>query len=421
MGSIVIRSAEIIDSTSELNGKTRSILIENGIIKKISDKELSGDTVIEGKGLKVSVGWMDMRVTTGDPGHEYKEDLNSACNAAMQGGFTAIAVLPNTTPPMQSKESVEYIKGKTRDKLVDVYPIAALTINNKGEELTEILDMNASGAKAFSDGVKPIWHSDLLLRALLYMQPIDAQLIVHAEDKYLSHGGQMNEGKTSTMLGLKGIPKLSEQIMVDRDLSILEYTGGKIHFAHISSPKSLELIKEAKKKGLKVTCDIASYQLALDDTMLASFDSNLKVNPPLRSKRDIDVFWKYINDGTVDVLVSDHIPQDTESKELEFDQADFGMIGLETMFSIVNTYNTKVELTKIIEKITIAPRSILNIEVPQLKEGAKANLTVFDPEKEWILSPSDLRSKSVNTPFMGKKMKGRAVAVINNNQLTYVR
>ncbi len=421
MSSIVIRSAEIVDSTSDLNGTIRSILIEDGIIKKISEKELSADIVIEGKGLKVSLGWMDMRVTTGDPGHEYKEDLNSACNAAMQGGFTAIAVLPNTHPPMQTKESVEYIKSKTREKLVDVYPVAALTINNKGEELTEILDMNASGAVAFSDGVKPIWHSDLLLRALLYMQPIHAQLIVHAEDKYLSHGGQMNEGKTSTMLGLKGIPKLSEQIIVERDLSIVEYTGGKIHFAHISSPKSLELIKEAKKKGLKVTCDIASYQLVLDDTLLTSFDTNLKVNPPLRSKRDIDVFWKYLTDGTIDVIVSDHIPQDTESKQVEFDQADFGIIGLETMFGLINTHNQKTDLVKLIDKITVAPRTVLGIAVPQIKEGAKANLTVFDTEQEWILKESDLRSKSVNTPFIGKKMKGRAVAVINNKQLTRVQ
>ena len=421
MGSIVIRSAEIIDATSDLNGAIRSILIEDGVIKKISEKELSADTVIEGKGLKVSIGWMDMRVTTGDPGHEYKEDLHSVCKAAMQGGFTAIAVLPNTTPPMQTKESVEYIKSKTREKLVDVFPIASLTINNKGEELTEILDMNASGAVGFSDGVKPIWHSDLLLRALLYMQPINAQLIVHAEDKYLSQGGQMNEGKTSTMLGLKGIPKLSEQIIVERDLTILEYTGGKIHFAHISSPKSLELIKDAKRKGLKVTCDIASYQLALDDTLLTSFDSNLKVNPPLRSKRDIDTFWKYINDGTIDAIVSDHIPQDTESKQLEFDQADFGMIGLETMFSVANTYNSKVELVKLIEKITLAPRNILGLEVPVIKEGAKANLTVFETEQEWILSEKDLRSKSVNTPFIGKKLKGRPVAVINNKQVTRVQ
>ncbi|MGN6645448.1 MAG: dihydroorotase [Cytophaga sp.] len=421
MGSIVIRSAEIIDTTSDLNGAIRSILIEDGVIKKISEKELSADTVIEGKGLKVSIGWMDMRVTTGDPGHEYKEDLHSVCKAAMQGGFTAIAVLPNTTPPMQTKESVEYVKSKTREKLVEVFPIASLTINNKGEELTEILDMNASGAVGFSDGVKPIWHSDLLLRALLYMQPINAQLIVHAEDKYLSQGGQMNEGKTSTMLGLKGIPKLSEQIIVERDLTILEYTGGKIHFAHISSPKSLELIKDAKRRGLKVTCDIASYQLALDDTLLTSFDSNLKVNPPLRSKRDIDTFWKYINDGTIDAIVSDHIPQDTESKQLEFDQADFGMIGLETMFSVANTYNTKVELAKLIEKITVAPRNILGLEVPAVKEGAKANLTVFETEQEWILSEKDLRSKSVNTPFIGKKLKGRPVAVINNKQVTRVQ
>lgn len=421
MASIVIRSAEIVDSLSELNGSIRSILIENGFIKKISEKELSGDTIIEGKGLKVSLGWMDMRVTTGDPGHEYKEDLKSACNAAMQGGFTCIAVLPNTVPPIQNKESVEYILSKTRENLVDVYPIAALTLNNKGEELTEILDMNASGAIAFSDGTKPIWHSDLLLRALLYLQPINGQLIEHAEDKYLSHDGQMNEGKTSTMLGLKGLPKLSEQIIVERDLSILEYTGGKIHFAHISSPKSLEFIKEAKKKGIQVTCDIAAYQLVLDDTLLDSFDTNLKVNPPLRSKRDIDAFWKYLNDGTIDAIVSDHVPQDTECKELEFDQAEFGMIGLETVFGLINTHNPKLELSKLIDKITIGPRKVLTMELPSIKEGSKANLTIFSTDQEWILTKKDLRSKSVNTPFIGKKMKGRAIAVINNNQVTRVQ
>lgn len=420
MASIVIRSAEIIDPASALHGRTRSILIEDGIIKKISEKELNADTTIEGKGLQVSIGWMDMRVATGDPGHEHKEDLMSVCNAAAQGGFTAIAVMPNTTPPIQTKESVEYIKSKTRTNLVDVYPVASLTVNNKGEELTEILDMHHSGAIAFSDGTKPIWHSDLLLRALLYMQPIDSQLIVHAEDKYLSHGGQMNEGKTSTMLGLKGIPKISEEISVERDLSILFYTGGKIHFAHISSPRSLELIKDAKKKGLNVTCDIAAYQLAMDDTLLNTFDTNFKVNPPLRTRKDIDQFWKYLADGTIDVIVSDHQPQDSESKELEFDQADFGMIGLETAFSLINSFNSKVDTGKLIEKITTAPRKVLGIAIPEIKEGASANLTVFDLQQEWTLSTDKLRSKSVNTPLLGKNLKGRAVAVINNKQVTFV-
>ncbi|MBC7450399.1 MAG: dihydroorotase [Cytophagales bacterium] len=420
MNSIVIRSVEIIDPSSELHGTVRSILIEDGIIKKISEKELQADTIIQGRGLKVSIGWMDMGVATGDPGHEYKEDLYSVSDAAAQGGFTANAVMPNTTPPIQTKESVEYIKSKTRGNIIDVYPVASLTVNNKGEELTEIRDMHSAGAIAFSDGTKPIWHSDLLLRALLYMQPINTQLIVHAEDKYLSHGGQMNEGKTSTMLGLKGNPKISEEISVERDLSILSYTGGKIHFAHISSPKSLELIKEAKKKGLNVTCDIAGYQLVLDDTLLTSFDTNLKVNPPLRGKKDIEQFWKYLADGTIDVIVSDHQPQDSESKELEFDQADFGMIGLETLFGFVNANNSKVELSKLIEKITTAPRVVLGISIPEIKVGAAANLTVFDSQQDWTLTKDKLRSKSVNTPLLGKNLKGRAVAVINNKQVTII-
>jgi dihydroorotase len=227
----------------------------------------------------------------------------------------------------------------------------------------------------------------------------------------------MNEGIESTLLGLKGIPKISEELIIERDINILEYTGGKIHFPHVSSPRSLDMIRAAKKKGLKVTCDVAAYQIALDDSELKSFDSYLKVNPPLRSKEDIEKIIAAIADDTIDAIVSDHIPQDEECKNLEFDMAEFGMIGLETAFAVVNTYaGKKIMLEKIIEKMSVSPRKILKLNIPKIEEGQVANLTLFDPHAEWSFTAKDIKSKSKNSPFTGRKLKGRAVAVFNKNK-----
>ncbi|HXA02173.1 MAG TPA: dihydroorotase, partial [Cytophagaceae bacterium] len=311
---------------------------------------------------------------------------------------------------------ISYIKTKAAGTILDIYPIAALTIGSKGEELTEMIDLHYGGAVAFSDGNKPVWHSDVLYKALQYIQTFGGLLIEHAEDKYLTMGGQMNEGKISTSLGLKGIPKISEELIIERDLKMLEYSGGRIHFSHISSPKSLDMIRSAKRKGLNVTCDIAVYQLVFDDSQLIGFDTNLKVNPPIRAKEDLKYFWKAIEDDTIDVIVTDHNPQDEESKNTEFDQADFGMIGLETAFAAFNTFNRDIKLEKFVEKVTIAPRKILKLDLPKIKEGEHANLTLFDPDKEWIFSKENIRSKSKNSPFIGKKLKGKVVAVFNKNK-----
>ncbi|MFN6944292.1 MAG: dihydroorotase, partial [Cytophagaceae bacterium] len=387
-------------------------------IKSITEQMPDGQyEIIESKHLKVSVGWFDMRVSARDPGYEHKDDIKSISHSAAFGGFTGVACLPNTNPPIQSKDVVSYIKSKSQKELVEFFPIAAVTTNLKGEEITEMIDLHHEGAIAFSDADRPIWHSDVFLKTLLYLQKFNGLVINHAEDKFLTQSGLMNEGKVSTGLGLKGMPKLAEELMVERDLKILEYTGGRLHFAHISSPASLELIKSAKKKGLNVTCDIAAYQLALSDASLTSFDTNLKVNPPLRSAADIKYFWKALENDTIDAIVSDHTPQDFESKFLEFDLAEFGMIGLETTFSLVNTYNKGLELDKIIEKLTLAPRRILNLPIPELKEGEIANLTIFDPESEWVFTEKHIKSKSKNTPFVGVKLKGCVLAVINKGQV----
>ncbi len=413
---LLIKNATIIDLKGPLNGQVKNILVVNGKINFVEENTVA-DKIIEGNKLCVSIGWFDMRVTMGEPGLEHKEDIESVCLAAAAGGFTGIASMPNTKPSIQTKDAVSYMRTRTANTLVTIYPIASVTLNNKGEELTEMIDLHTAGAVAFSDGDKPIWHTDVMLKALQYTQTFEGLVINHAEDRLLTHGAQMNESIISTRLGLRGFPKLAEELMVARDLQILEYTGGRLHFAHVSSAASLDLIREAKKKGLNVTCDIAAYQLVLDEQLLMDFDTNYKVNPPLRSKEDIDAYWSAIADDTIDVIVSDHIPHDTESKNLEFDLADFGMIGLETMFSILTMNNNKVALDKLVDKFTTTPRTILKINLPELKESAIAELTVFDIEEEWVYEERRIKSKSKNSPFVGQKLKGKVKAVVKGDKI----
>lgn len=414
---ILIKGAKIIDKNSPYYHQVTNVLISDGIITKITTESLNADRVIDAEGQLLSIGWFDMRTTIGEPGYEYKEDIESVCEAAIAGGYTEIASLPNTKPVVQSKNVVSFIKSKCRDLLVEIHPMAAVTHNLEGKEITEMMDLHHAGAVAFTDGEFPIWHSDVMLKTLQYLQPLDALLISHAEDNQISHFGQMNESIESTMLGLKGIPKIAEELMVERDLSILNYTGGKLHFAHISSPKSLEMIKIAKQNGLSVTCDIAAYQLLLDDTLIKSFDTNLKVNPPLRSPEDTELLKTYLIDGTIDVIVSDHIPQDVESKKLEFDLAEFGMIGLETAYGALSmALDGVMDIEKLIDKFTYAPRNILKTKLPRIEENHVANLTLFSPNEEWVLELRDIKSKSKNTPFIGKKLKGKVKAVFNKSK-----
>jgi dihydroorotase len=282
--------------------------------------------------------------------------------------------------------------------------------------MTEMLDLHHAGAIAFTDGNKPVWHTGVMVKALQYLQPINGLLINHAEELALTQYGQMNEGQMSTYLGLKGIPKLAEELMIARDIELLRYAGGKIHFSRVSSPKSLELIKAGRKAGLSITCDVAVHQLIFTDKDLTTFDSNLKVNPPLRSKDTVNMLWKALADGVIDVIVTDHSPQDEESKKLEFDQAAFGMLGLETAFAALNT-SGKLELAKLITKFTTAPRTILQVSQPQIVVGEKANLTLFDPTHSWKYEANMIKSKSKNTPFVGRTFKGRVKAVFNKNKV----
>lgn len=410
---IQIKSADIVNPSGITSGM--NILVEEGVIKAVTKENLSADKVITGDGLIVSPGWVDMNTLMGDPGFEHKEDIISLGNAAAAGGFTEVACLPNTKPVIQNKDVISYIKSRSSSQLVDVHPIAAVTLDNAGKEITEMIDLNQAGAVAFSDGIYPIWHTDVLLKALQYTQKFDGVVIQRPEDRLLSALGQMNEGTMSTMLGLKGIPVLAEEITVMRDLKVLEYTGGKLHFSMISTSSSLNMIKEARRKGLKVSCDIASYQIALDDTVLSGFDTNYKVNPPLRDKKQVEAFKKALKEGVIDAVVSGHRPHEIEAKELEFDQAEFGIIGLQTAFPLLNTY-VDLDLLGLVKKLCFNPRNLLGLPIPEVKEGALANLTVFDRKADFILNRNDILSKSKNSPFIDKKLKGKVIAVFNQTK-----
>lgn len=416
--NILIKQATVVDSSSIHHKKTVDILIEKGVIVQIK-KNINpekGMKTIEGTDLHISTGWIDMQVNLCDPGNEHKETLEVGLRAAAKGGFTGIALMSGTNPPLSNKAQIEYVIHKSKSSLVDIFPIGTISDNQEGKDLSEMYDMQLSGAVAFSDYKKPIKDAGLILRALQYSDNINSFIITHCDDKTISHGGLMNEGVISTRLGLKGIPALAEEIMLQRNIQILEYTNGKMHIPTISTKGSVELIKKAKSKKLNITCGVASYNLLLDETALEGFDTNFKVNPPLRTKEDIEALKKGIADGTIDVIVSDHNPQDIESKDLEFDLADNGMIGLESCFGVLNTaLGSKISLESIIETLTQKPRAILGLKALSITEGAEANLTLFNPNQKYIFEKSHIFSSNKNSGFIGKELKGQVVGVINKN------
>jgi dihydroorotase len=412
---ILIQSPEILDPNSAYHQKEKNVLIHNGRISAIGDKNFSADKVIKAEGMKLSVGWFDLGTFIGDPGLEYKEDLESGSRTAAAGGFTELAVLPNTAPCVQTKNEISYLVRGNEGRLVQIHPMASVTINNKGEELTEMIDLNASGAVAFTDGLKPIWHTDIFLKSLQYIQKFNGVLLDHPEDYWLNLFGQMHEGVNSTRLGLKGMPRIAEEIVIGKNLELLQYAGGRLHFSRISTPKSLELIKAAKRKN-QVTCDATVYQALLDDSMLSDFDTHYKVNPPLRERADNDSIIKGLRDGTIDVLSSGHMPQDEESKNLEFDRAEFGIISLQTFCANLTSLSKHVDWDVLIQKVTSGPREVLQLEVPRIEEDTNANLTLVDPGHKWTLDDSTNLSKSKNSPWFGKELTGKAVAVFNNGK-----
>lgn len=413
---ILLNQVEIVDKRSPFHKKKVNVHLKDGVIAAIGETVQGAATTVDAEGLMLSIGWFDMQANFGDPGYEYKEDLETGSRAASAGGFTEVAVLPNTTPTVQTKNEVSYIKSKSAGSVTQLHPIAAVTLGSKGEELTEMIDLYEAGAVAFSDGEKPLWHTDICLKALLYLQKFDGLLIDRPYDKLLTAFGTMNEGIHSTMMGMKGLPALAEELAIIRDLDLLTYAGGKLHIANVSTVRSVALIREAKAKGLNVTCDIAAHQIVFNDSEFYDFDTNYKVNPPFRSPEDIDALIVGLKDGTIDIVVSAHAPQDEESKKLEFDTAEFGIIGLQTVLPILVGLKKRLDLAAAIEKISVAPRKRLGLEVPEIKVGSKANLTLFDPKAKWVLDDATNKSKSKNSPFYGKELTGRVLGVFNKGK-----
>lgn len=412
---ILLKSVEIVDASNTLAERV-NILIEDGIITQISSNLPASDEVIEGKNLKVSAGWIDMNAFLGEPGFEHKETIETGTLAAAKGGFTEVVCMPNSLPVIQDKNTVLFYTSRNKESLITLLPLGAVTLNTQGSDLTDMLDMHKAGAVGFGDGFKSLNNSDIILKTLQYLSKIGAVLINRPNECSISNSGVANEGVNSTMLGLKGIPAIAEEIAITRDLKLLEYTGGRIHFSNISTAEGVKLIREAKKKGLNVTCDIAAHQIAFNDIILKDFDTNFKVNPPFRTTSDIEELWKGLKDGTIDVITSAHNPQDEESKKLEFDLAEFGIIGLETAFSVINTLNKNLTISEIVEKFAVRPREILGLPLPQIEVGQIANLTVFDSEMEWDYKENDILSKSKNSPFINYKFKGKPLAVFNNRK-----
>jgi dihydroorotase len=309
---------------------------------------------------------------------------------------------------------VEYLFNRAKNNLVDVYPLGTISHKREGKDMAEMYDMFLSGAKAFTDGNRPVQDAGLMERALLYTQGFKALVFSYPEDTAIAGKAKVNEGEVSTSLGMKGIPSLAEELMIARDLYLAEYTGSKIHFSTISTARSVELIKQAKKKGLQVTCDVAAHHLVLTDNELQGFDSNYKVKPPLRTSKDVKALVAGLKDGTIDAIVSQHTPHEIEFKDVEFEMAEYGNIGLQTTFSLAIKAGLTIEM--IVEKLAVNPRKILDIEVPVIAEGQKANLVVFDPNVEWEYNKANNQSKSCNSPFIGQNLKGKVLLTCNNNK-----
>ena len=411
----IIREAKIIDSESPFHNQTVDIIIVDGIIKKIGDSLPNSDNTEEIKldNLHLSQGWFDSSVSLGEPGFEDCETIANGLDVAAKSGFTAIALQPNSYPIIDNQSQVNFVKTKANGFATQLFPIGALTKSSEGKDMAELFDMKNAGAVAFGDYNKNLDNANLLKIAMQYVQDFDSLVIAFAQDTNIKGNGVANEGIVSTRLGLKGIPSLAEELQIARNLFLLEYTGGKLHIPTISTSKSVQLIKEAKAKGLNVSCSVSVHHLVLTDSTLEGFDTRCKVSPPLRTDADRKALIAGILDNTIDMITSDHNPIDIEHKKMEFDMAKNGTIGLESAFGALSTV---LPLEKIIEKLT-AGKSRFGIETQTISEGNLANLTFFNPEGTSIFTKENILSKSKNSAFLGTELKGKVYGIANQGKL----
>jgi len=420
---LLISNAQVCDIQSPFHGKICDILVSGGVIEQITvsakkaiDLEIKGLKQLNAKGLLLFPGLFDMRADFCDPGNEHKETLQSGAKLALAGGFTDVAVLPSTIPARDSKIGIDYVVKQSHNLPINLYPYGCLSQNRDGVEMAELYDMKLAGAIGFTDGNRPIANSGLLLRTLLYNKIFNGLALVMADDANISAGGIMHEGETSMVQGLKGIPSLSEEIMIQRDIELVKYSEGRLHFSAITTKGTVEIIRRAKKQGLKVTADVAFANLCFADTNLLDYDANFKLVPPLRSKADQKALWDGVQDGTIDAIVSNHLPQNKENKEVEFEYAQPGMISLQVLLPILLANKpASVELSSVIRALSAGPRNLLELPKIMIEKGAVASLTLFNNNKSWVFNNNF--SKSENTPFLKQKIQGAIAHVVCKNAL----
>lgn len=413
---IYIKQATIVDPTSRFHKAQKDILIENGTITKIEDaiSIKDADQTISSDNLHVSLSWVDLKANFCDPGNEHKEDLQTGLAAAVAGGFGHVYVSADNIPTTDNKAQVKYIKNASADAVTKLHPIGAISEGMKSEQLAEMYDMYQNGVRLYSDSNKFL-SAGIMHRALLYAQNFDGLVVSFPQNASIVGEGQVNEGIASVKTGMKPIPDVGETIQIQRDISLLEYTGGRLHFSGISLARSVALIKEAKERGLKVSCDVNVNQLLYTENDVLTFDTNFKVLPPYRTENDQKALWEGLRDGTIDCIVSDHQPQNLEEKEVEFDNASFGNITIQSVYgSLSNHFSTDHDL--IIEKLSNAPRVLTGMEVHSIEKGAVPDITLFDPSREWEFTPSTNRSKSQNSPLLNTTIQGAVIGVIRGGK-----
>lgn len=413
--NLIIREAKIIDSKSPFHNQMVDVKIKSGTIEKIGSKipNENGFEEIKFENLHLSQGWFDSSVSFGEPGYEERETIANGLTVAAKSGFTAVALQPNSFPIIDNQAQINFVKNKSKGAATELYPIGAFTKDSEGKDMAELFDMKNAGAIAFGDYNKDIDNANLLKIGLQYVQDFDGLLIAYSQDVSIKGNGVVNEGVVSTRLGLKGIPNLVEELQISRNLFLLEYTGGKLHIPTISTAKSVELIKNAKAKGLNVTCSAAVHHLVLNDEKLEGFDTRYKVSPPLRTEEDRKALIEGINNNTIDMITTDHNPIDIEHKKMEFEGSKNGTIGLESAFGALTNVLT---LEKIIEKFT-SSKILFGIENSSIKEGEKANITLFNPNGNWTFEKENILSKSKNSAFLGTEMKGKVYGIYHQNKL----
>ena len=425
--TVLIKNGRVIDPTNDLD-EPKDLFIDKGKIKalespgKINIGTGEKPSIIDAKDCVVCPGLIDMHVHFREPGFEYKETIESGCRSAAAGGFTSVAVMPNTNPVNDTRSVTEHLLSLAKTKgIINVYAIAAITRNLAGERLSEMADLKDAGAIAFSDDGRPVMNNELMRRAFEYSKMFKLPLIQHSEMLDLTEGGCMNEGIVSTELGLKGMPAEAEDIMVYRDIALLEKTGGRLHVAHISSKNSVDLVRQAKSRGLSVTCEVAPHHFTLTDEAVRGYDTNTKMSPPLRTISDVDAIKKGLKDGTIDIIATDHAPHDIVDKQVEYQNACFGIVGLETALPLsLKLVDEKIlSMSELIKKLTSTPAGIFNLSSGNLSLGNDADILIFNPNFEYSIDISKFHSKSKNSPFDGWKVKGKVIRTLVRGKTVY--